>query len=288
MCSQVFLSNALSRVSLGDRVDLLSSVFAVLFTFIMSPVLATFFTDSTCFRYLITGESEVAASFEAAYLQCSFNQEGLECSIASTSISTTATPSWFYSNQCSSALVVNYAPVLIYSYLTSGIVLPGLKVAANQLDPDWVGVWMPGFIMRWLYVGWEKSGPSRLTSAGGNLGAPSAGAMSCGQSEGYENNIIIVNDSDVNVAVPPTATITAHSNTSAIINDIKAPGVLSGTRLVDKMLLNATVMSTFGLACPLLLMCVMLDGVSAMCRGLPLCGADVCGGDWCVLGSVCA
>jgi hypothetical protein len=156
--NSMFVSSALSRVSLGARVDLLSSVFAVLYTFIMSPVLATFFTDSTCFRYWITGEAVTALlevpRFLCATLQTNGNFGFVPfnyptCSFDSTEImSTTVTPSWFYSNQCSSALVVNYAPVLIYSYLISGIMLPAVKVHVSQLDSERIGLWMPAFLMR--------------------------------------------------------------------------------------------------------------------------------------------
>jgi hypothetical protein len=180
--------------------------------------------------------------------------------------------------------------VLIYSYLTSGIVLPAVKVAVNQLDAEWVGLWMPALIMRWLYVGWENSQPSSSSPVLGDSVTKMAVAMQSSRADGddqsvhgrfpvhkdsgeqtaitntVETNSSIGNDSsNGNDSISTTEAVSPHTNATTVVDDVKAPGVLSGARLVDKMLLNATVMSTFGLACPLLLLCVVMDGLSAMC-----------------------
>ena len=60
-------------------------------------------------------------------------------SYTSSSISTSITPSFIYSYQCGSQILMNYVPTILAKYTISGILLPILKVTALLLSPtSWI------------------------------------------------------------------------------------------------------------------------------------------------------
>jgi Leucine-rich repeat (LRR) protein len=127
--------------------------FMILFTFIVSPVLATFFSDNTCFRYFITGQPVVNSVFEssvyACYLLCQVECKSV-CAFSNNDVMMTpasVVPSWQYSYQCSSSLVVNYTPVLLYSFAITGLLVPLLQYLYCRLSSDTVERSVP---LRWL------------------------------------------------------------------------------------------------------------------------------------------
>jgi Leucine-rich repeat (LRR) protein len=132
--------------------------FMVLFTFVISPVLATFFSDNTCFRYFITGQPAVESSFQTdvyeCYIVCSIKCESY-CEYNGddqVTVVTSVVPSWQYSYQCSSSLLVNYTPVLLYSYAITGLLVPLLQYLYCQLSSETIARFVPpGKIAR--YVG---------------------------------------------------------------------------------------------------------------------------------------
>jgi Leucine-rich repeat (LRR) protein len=125
------------------------SSFMVLFTFIISPVLATFFSDDTCFRYFITGQSAVDSSFQTYVYSC-FLYCSVECTAvcgftraSKVTIFTSVVPSWQYSYQCSSSLLVNYTPVLLYSFAITGVLMPLLRYIYCQLSAGTIERYIP-------------------------------------------------------------------------------------------------------------------------------------------------
>jgi Leucine-rich repeat (LRR) protein len=126
--------------------------FMVLFTFIISPVLATFFSDSTCFRYFITGQSAVSTSFQMdvyeCYLVCSIECASF-CYFSGDAITVVASvvPSWQYSYQCSSSLLVNYTPVLLYSFAITSLLVPLLEYLYCQLPYAAIENIVPGWLI---------------------------------------------------------------------------------------------------------------------------------------------
>jgi Leucine-rich repeat (LRR) protein len=108
--------------------------FMIFFTFLASPVLATIFTDPQCFRYLFTGQSSVVSTFTSPDYGCELfctNEQCKEvCAVVADAEPTTATvnPVWNYSYQCSSSILVNYAPVLLMALIISGLIMPVLSL----------------------------------------------------------------------------------------------------------------------------------------------------------------
>ena len=68
-------------------------------------------------------------------------------------VSTTVIPSWFYSYQCSSAILVNYIPVLLMAQALSGIVLPLLQWLYVHAHVAWLDSWAPRYYSDWLLRG---------------------------------------------------------------------------------------------------------------------------------------
>jgi hypothetical protein len=111
--NKVYVPQSLRCLKLGDKSYLLCRCFMVLFTFVVSPLVATFFIDTSCFRYVVDGQPGVTTERDARHPE-----------------SSSVVPSWLYSYQCSSAYLVDYSPVLQFAYLTSGLVVPILQILA--------------------------------------------------------------------------------------------------------------------------------------------------------------
>jgi hypothetical protein len=105
-----------------------------LFSSILVPALAMLFSDSSCLRYAVTGQSQITSSFIQFSYVCGVNcllDLGCEtsCFFSTNYYGTTVTavtPPWLYSYQCSSSLLVNYTPVLVLNFITTGLILPVL------------------------------------------------------------------------------------------------------------------------------------------------------------------
>jgi hypothetical protein len=102
---------------------------AYLISFLAGPFIATFFSEDTCFHQVFAGQAAVVSSFIIYYYNCNTVCIGIQCSTscgfnAPLTMTTVVTPTWTYSFQCSSALLLDYVPVFILSYTLSGIVLP--------------------------------------------------------------------------------------------------------------------------------------------------------------------
>jgi hypothetical protein len=140
--NKVYVPQSLRCLKLGDKSYLLCRCFMVLFTFVVSPLIATFFIDTSCFRYVVDGQPGVTSTFTTSVFTCDYNcHESSSNSIKCQEIcfverdarhpeSSSVVPSWLYSYQCSSAYLVDYSPVLQFAYLTSGLVVPILQILA--------------------------------------------------------------------------------------------------------------------------------------------------------------
>jgi hypothetical protein len=129
-----------------------------------SPVLATFLSDNTCFRYFITGQPPVLSTFQTSLYECHLLCSSLGCQTVCGSshnkeitLSASVVPSWQYSYQCSSSLLVNYTPVLLYSYTITGLLIPVLQYLYCQLRGDVIEKYFPralvaGYIKNTIYA----------------------------------------------------------------------------------------------------------------------------------------
>jgi hypothetical protein len=204
------------------RIELLCQCFMTLFTFLASPIIATFFLDNTCFRYVILGQPTVDSTFIITPFDCPVScfmdpaggfpcYSGCGVSRNVTDVATTSVvPSWLYSYQCASSVLTNYIPVLVFAYVWSGILYPVVRTALT-LRGNKITTWMQQL----------RSG-SRVFSAAEGKGL--AGA-----------------ESDE-------------------LGSVRAPKPLLRSSIVlCRLCLNVAVMLTYGLACPLLSLAVCAD-----------------------------
>jgi Leucine-rich repeat (LRR) protein len=112
-------------------------VFMVLFDFIGAPFASAFCESSACFLDVLTAPKDVSFAFPVPTLLCDTSCNTVchttgcttdctdSCSFtASVTETGSITPPFIYSYQCSSAVVTNYASVLIFSYVVTGVLIP--------------------------------------------------------------------------------------------------------------------------------------------------------------------
>jgi Leucine-rich repeat (LRR) protein len=209
------------RMAVSSSRLMLCQCFMTLFTFLVSPVIATFFLDYTCFRYVILGQPAVSSSFLVVpftcVVDCEMDEygEGVcfnDCGIAYDNLVTaysSVVPSWLYSYQCSSSILTNYVPVLLFAYVLSGIVFPMLQA---------------------VVAAYFEEGPLRCKIS------------KCTQ----------LASSDV-----PTWVVYLGLLKDIHIDGVKP--LVNVPHVVCKLCLNMAVLLTFGLACPLLAVSVCVD-----------------------------
>jgi hypothetical protein len=212
--------------SISTTVAVHCSSFMVLFTFIVSPVLATFFSDNTCFRYFITGQPAVDSTFQTDAYKCfivcslecvSFCEYTAENPIV---VAASVVPSWQYSYQCSSSLLVNYTPVLLYAFAITGLLVPLLEYLYCQLSRVTIETYFPrGLIARYI------------TST----------IYAYGNQEGGADTVLV----------------------GSPVTDVERPRRLfNGVRVISRAYMNVGVLITFGMASPLLAIAVSMDCIN--------------------------
>jgi hypothetical protein len=209
------------RMAVSSSRLMLCQCFMTLFTFLVSPVIATFFLDYTCFRYVILGQPAVSSSFLVVpftcVVDCEMDEYGEgfcfnDCGIAYDNLVTaysSVVPSWLYSYQCSSSILTNYVPVLLFAYGLSGIVFPMLQA---------------------VVAAYFEEGSLRCK------------IFKCTQ----------LASSDV-----PTWVVCLGLLKDIHIDGVKP--LMNVPHVVCKLCLNMAVLLTFGLACPLLAVSVCID-----------------------------
>lgn len=110
--------------TITDKNVFVNQLYMNIFNFIVGPVLLTLFTDSNCFLYFFQGEPNMYINFIVPISSCSYTSKyvknilfyAIQCSSTLQKYSNIMQPSFTYYNQCSSAILSNFVPVLIYSY----------------------------------------------------------------------------------------------------------------------------------------------------------------------------
>ena len=99
------------------------------FNFVIAPCVATAVSDSNCFYELFNQQPAQAGTSRAHCFYGGYTSStGFYC-LSSTGLNSLAQPlypAFVYHYQCSLALIVNYVPVLLYTFVFSSIVSPGL------------------------------------------------------------------------------------------------------------------------------------------------------------------
>jgi Leucine-rich repeat (LRR) protein len=138
-----------------------------LVNFIAGPLLATLFTDTTCLYYAVEGQSTVTSNYAVNSISVEGCVEGVydhganyavtKCyyGLESGTQTSTLTPPWIYSYQCSSALLINYVPVLLYVYTLSGVVIPLAQIVVMisvSMWPKQTLTIVPAFLIKRLLL----------------------------------------------------------------------------------------------------------------------------------------
>jgi Leucine-rich repeat (LRR) protein len=211
----------LKKLTLSNENRLTCATFMGLFTFLVSPFIATFFSDTTCFRYVITEEPTVSSSFYSKQFGCdlvcfSVGTNGADCfdlcavsDIQALQVFTTVSPTWLYGYQCSSSIITNYTPVLVFAFTISGIVIPACKMLFLRLPRQLINNYIPTYIQ---------------TAMMSNIYTP-----------------------------------VVSSSQDALLTDLQSRRPFNPYSILSRSCLNVAVMGTFGLASPLLSVVVMVD-----------------------------
>jgi Leucine-rich repeat (LRR) protein len=143
--SGVIIPRLVSMAGIDSSWQLSHWIFMVLFTFLGAPFASAFCESSSCFLYVIKRSPTTSFSFFIPTIDITgvCDVQGCNFVFGSTYqlFQSTVVPPWMYSYQCSSIVITNYAPVLLFSYLVSGFVYPTtLILIANNKLSDFLSV----------------------------------------------------------------------------------------------------------------------------------------------------
>ena len=179
---------------------------------------------------------------------------------------TSVVPSWMYSYQCSSALLVNYIPVLLYSYLISGVLMPCLQVVYLRMSPSTLERWVPRLIIKHFVdnsifgLSRKPPGTPRVESRQTTSIAPSLDPvnpldpLNGNRADNQMNRVDCESEFESNRGL----------ETSEKVPKSSSKPVFSSATVISKCWLDIAVCLTFGLACPLLLVCVFVDACTRL------------------------
>lgn len=108
----------------------------VIFNNVLAPCLAVAITDSRCFYHVFVPPNNLENS--VSYSQCDYfdtDANGAAFCVSYSAIhpyTTSFTPPFIYSYQCSSALLTTYVPVYILQFALAGSIFPMLKLFVMQ------------------------------------------------------------------------------------------------------------------------------------------------------------
>jgi Leucine-rich repeat (LRR) protein len=148
---------------------------------IIAPALATLGSDSLCFRDLILGTESIESSYSSiGCLRPQFTKVDLSCiesfklrpnctlidystfyceEYVTIELTNSFKPPFIYNNMCSSALLTNYVPIILYSNLYTSVIAPMIYIALMWADVKGV----PEAIRRILPpVLWPSDGLQRV------------------------------------------------------------------------------------------------------------------------------
>jgi hypothetical protein len=126
--STIAVPQLLLLISREPSLQLSHWIFMVLFVFLGAPFASSFSESSSCFLYLLRRPLSVRFSFYIQIVEFLAICGDAACTLlpvtVAQSFQSLIAPPWIYSYQCSTAVVTAYAPVLMLSYLVSGLFIP--------------------------------------------------------------------------------------------------------------------------------------------------------------------
>jgi len=116
---------------------------------IVSPLVATFFTDSNCFYKYVIPPKPIDSIY--SYPFCNLPLPDSTCGEwVELSNVQSIQPPFIYSSLCTSALLINYIPLTIYLYAFMALSYPVCLIVLSHLDPSILPRWafnvLPGII----------------------------------------------------------------------------------------------------------------------------------------------
>ncbi len=138
-------------------------------------------------------------------------------------MTTIVNPPWLYSYQCGSALLVNYTPVLLYSYVLSGCIFPVMKLLILFIPVNELDRWLPRALCKVFFHETILSGiiPPSTSSHTLNENSPTSSF----------------------------STTTASGRTFLLRRKRR---LFNASVVVSRRMIDFAVLMTFGLACPVL------------------------------------
>lgn len=249
-----------SQFSQNSQDTLMSvELLLLVFNFILGPCIATSLSDSSCFYELFEQQPAPLLTYP---LNCPINNRvytgrGEYTCIAPASVQTitggTFYPPFVYSYQCGSALIVAYVPVMLYSFLVSGLLMP-LVMIVVCLNASTLSRWLPTRLARILFPPICLSNLVSVVSTSDESEPPGDLDINSGSEE-----VQAADESKMSVD-------RLRSTVSSVKNVTFRKRQLFNIRsLAARLLLDMAVLLTFGLACPylgLIILCSMACEVS--------------------------
>lgn len=128
-------------------------LFILLVNNVLAPVFSSIIVDSSCFRSIILGAEEIDSVYQ--YNGCSmfYTDDGgkIICSTFSDLFfKYSYKPSYIYNYECTSSVISNYIPILLFVYLVQSILFPVLFAVLSSLRyasiPSFFAEQLPGFL----------------------------------------------------------------------------------------------------------------------------------------------
>jgi hypothetical protein len=115
-----------TSVSKTTRLTLIMS----LVNFVFAPILASFALNQSCFNAVFVSSDEITTDVSiTTCIQELIQSKTVICaSYITATLSSSSYPAFQYSYACGTAVLVSYVPVLIFSYLMNGLILPCVRL----------------------------------------------------------------------------------------------------------------------------------------------------------------
>lgn len=135
----VFIIKYGIRSRLPEHVVFGHYIFALLYIYVLVPIVTVFFTDYNCLYYRLNPPTAIEENYDGIipYTYClGFNCNNVYDPIR---ISQFVSPPWVYSYQCGFSILTNYVPVMLSKYTITGIFLPILQLIILYFPPSsWI------------------------------------------------------------------------------------------------------------------------------------------------------
>jgi hypothetical protein len=233
----------LHRLSTISRFQ--SQVTMLLVNYLIGPAVATAGANNNCLYFAIRGMETVVFQYSFSVPRCSptfyydldtrnhsatVHVDGVNCDYSySLPQSVDSKPPLMYSYQCGFSFVVDYVPVLLYSYLMAAVIIPAARLFLLYSSQTF----LRNHLWQWLY---NAIIPGTIHDFDGL------------QQQLRSTTRNSLTDS---FRIPMSRPNSVESTTTEI-SELYVVPLFDGSFVIAQLLVDVAVMMTFGLACPLL------------------------------------